>query len=145
METLYNANCLDFIKSYTFKELVNTRKVVIITDPPFNVNYHYNSYKDKLKEDDYYKMLKEIFTSFDIPFVVIHYPESLYRIAIETNTCPQRVVSWVYNSNTARQHRDIAFFKIKPDFSKVRQPYKNPYDKRIMEQIAKGSGGGDTI
>lgn len=53
---------------------------------------------------------------------------------------PSRVVSWVYNSNTARQHRDIAFFGITPDFTKMKQPYKNPNDKRIKKLIAEGKG-----
>ena len=55
---------------------------------------------------------------------------------------PQRVVSWVYNSNTGKQHRDIAFFKIKPDFRQVKQPYKNPTDKRIKERMSRGIMGG---
>ena len=55
---------------------------------------------------------------------------------------PQRVVSWVYNSNTGKQHRDIGFFKIKPNFNQVKQPYKNPNDKRIKERIARGITGG---
>jgi len=51
---------------------------------------------------------------------------------------PEKIVSWVYNSNTAKQHRDIAFFGVKPDFRKVGQPYKNPTDKRIAKRIAEG-------
>ena len=38
--------------------------------------------------------------------------------------------------------RDIAFFNIKPNFNMVKQPYKNPNDKRIKERIARGIGGG---
>ena len=38
--------------------------------------------------------------------------------------------------------RDIAFFNIKPNFNTVKQPYKNPNDKRIKERIARGIGGG---
>ena len=44
----------------------------------------------------------------------------------------------MYNSNTAKQHRDIAFFGVKPDFRKYGQPYKNPTDKRIAKRIADG-------
>jgi DNA modification methylase len=54
---------------------------------------------------------------------------------------PERVVSWVYNSNTPRQHRDIAFWGVKPIFSQVTQPYKNPNDKRIKARIAAGKTG----
>lgn len=73
--------------------------------------------------------------------MVIHYPEQLFKIAKEIDDVPEKVVSWVYNSNTSKQHRDIAFFNVSPDFSKVRQPYKNLNDKRIQERIAKGCLG----
>ena len=73
--------------------------------------------------------------------VMIHYPESLYRFAIEINLTPNRVVSWVYNSNTQRQHRDIGFFNVEPDFSKDTQPYKNPTDKRVKKLIESGRTG----
>ena len=88
-----------------------------------------------MAEADYYKMLDEILCG---QFVIIHYPESIYKLAIQKGQAPEKVVSWVYNSNTGKQHRDIAFFNIKPDFSKVRQPYKNPNDKRIAERLRGG-------
>lgn len=117
------------------------RNIVIVSDPPFNVGYHYNTYKDKMFDDDYYSMLSDIFSL--APSVVIHYPESLYKLAFAMGgVAPEKVVSWVYNSNTAKQHRDIAFFGVKPDFKKVTQPYKNPNDKRIQERIARGILGG---
>ena len=142
MQKLINANCLDYMKSKEFQELVKTRKVVIVSDPPFNIGYHYSTYKDKMKESEYYEMLKQVFTMYDLPFVCIHYPEQLYRLAIYIYILPTKVVSWVYNSNTAKQHRDIAFFKIKPNMKQVIQPYKNLNDKRIKERIAKGILGG---
>ena len=111
-------------------------KFVIVTDPPFNVGYHYNTYKDNMADDEYYEMLGSIF-QFS-PFVVIHYPEEIYKIAFQVGEFPEKVVSWVYNSNTAKQHRDIGFFGIKPDFKQYGQPYKNPTDKRIMQRIAEG-------
>jgi site-specific DNA-methyltransferase (adenine-specific) len=115
---------------------VKEEKFVVVTDPPFNVGYHYNTYKDNLDSDEYYEMLASIFQYS--PFVVIHYPEEIYKIAFQVGDFPEKVVSWVYNSNTAKQHRDIAFFGIKPDFRKYGQPYKNPTDKRIMQRIADG-------
>ena len=130
------------MKSQQFKDLIKDRKVCIITDPPFNIGYHYNNYKDKMTEDKYYSFLKEIFNMYEIPFVVIHYPECLYKISFQTGKFPSKVVSWVYNSNTAKQHRDIAFFGIKPNFNQVKQPYKNLNDKRIKERLSKGIKGG---
>ena len=125
-------NCLEELpKIYSRKQ-----KFIIVTDPPFNIGYHYNNYKDNMETDDYYKMLASVFQY--LPFVVIHYPEEIYRIAFQISQLPKKIVSWVYNSNTAKQHRDIAFFGIKPDFRKYGQPYKNLKDKRIMQRIAQG-------
>lgn len=109
---------------------------VMVTDPPFNIGYHYQNYADNLEDDEYYSWLAEIFKF--APFVVIHYPENIYKISWAVEKIPERVISWVYNSNTAKQHRDIAFFSIKPDFTGLKQPYKNPTDKRIMKRIAEG-------
>jgi DNA modification methylase len=71
----------------------------------------------------------------------VQYPEALHQLSVTLGRVPERVVSWVYNSNTAKQHRDIAFYGVTPDFKKVRQPYKNPNDKRIKERIARGLTG----
>ena len=130
--TLYNQDCKTI-------NISNRDKVCIVTDPPFNIGYKYNTYKDKMRDDEYYNMLVRLLAGG--ASVVIHYPESLYKLAIEMNNAPKRVISWVYNSNTRRQHRDIAFFDIEPDFSKVKQPYKNPTDKRVKELIRQGREG----
>lgn len=80
-------------------------------------------------------MLAELFAP--CPFVVIHYPEAIYRLSFRLGLFPDRVVSWVYNSNTPRQHRDIAYFGIAPCFDGLGE-YKNPTDKRIAARIADG-------
>jgi len=115
---------------------IDFSKVIFVSDPPFNIGYHYGLYKDKMKDDDYYNWLFDIFSNHKQ--VIVHYPESLYKHAFKIGMYPEKVVSWVYNSNTGKQHRDIAFFGIKPDFKKVSQPYKNPSDKRIAKRIAEG-------
>lgn len=112
---------------------------IIVTDPPFNIGYHYNEYSDKMPEDDYYEWLGNILSY--CPSVVVHYPENLYKIAFQIGQFPERVISWVYPSNTRRQHRDIAFFGVSPDMNKGHQPYKNPNDKRVKALIEKGSKG----
>lgn len=141
MIRIFNENCLDLIGSQYFEDLTKGRKVCIVADPPFNVGYKYNEYKDNMEDDDYYSFLGDVLTTHGFPFVVIHYPEAIYKISFQTGLFPERVVSWVYNSNTARQHRDVAFFGIKPDFNLIRQPYKNPSDKRIAARIANGEEG----
>lgn len=131
---LYNDNCLDFLSKNNIPN-----NSIIVTDPPFNIGYHYNEYKDKMEVDSYYEMLSGL---LDIaPCVFIHYPEALYELSARSGVSPTRVVSWVYNSNTAKQHRDIAFYGVKPNFNQVRQPYKNPNDKRIQQRIAEGKTG----
>lgn len=139
---LFNGDNKKVMESKDFLNSVVGKKCCIVTDPPFNIGYRYDSYSDKMNDSDYFAWLKGITTKLNSPFVIIHYPEALYRLAIELRQAPTKVVSWVYNSNVGRQHRDVAFFGIKPDFSKVRQPYKNPTDKRIAERIARGCEGG---
>lgn len=134
MIELINDDCRKIIKN-----LPKDKNYCIVTDPPFNVSYHYNLYKDNLDEKEYFEWLADIFSGF--PLVVIHYPEALYKLSHYLGLFPEKVVSWVYNSNTARQHRDIAFFNIKPDFNKVHQPYKNLNDSRIQKRISEGKNG----
>ena len=113
-------------------------KGLVITDPPYNQGYSYNSYNDKMNEEEYVNLLSHIPT----PCVIIHYPEETINIlprAIKAK-CEQ-VVSWVYNSNTGKQSRLISWWGCKPDFRKVRQPYKNPNDKRIKKRILEGKNG----
>jgi DNA modification methylase len=133
MKKIVNGDCREELPSLIRKL---KKDFVIVSDVPFNINYHYDEYVDRIKEEDYYEMLAEVFSYG--AFVVIHYPEQIYKIAFQVGEFPERVVSWVYNSNTPRQHRDIAFFGVKPDFRKVGQPYKNPNDKRIKERIKQG-------
>ena len=127
---LINGDCLEALKN------IDLSKCIFVSDPPFNINYHYKEYNDNKSEEEYYKWLSDIFGTNKQ--VIIHYPESLYKYAFKIGMFPEKVISWVYNSNTAKQHRDIAFFGIKPDLRKVGQPYKNPTDKRIAKRIAEG-------
>lgn len=134
---IYNDDCQNIL-GQILKNL-DRKKVVFVSDPPFNIGYHYNTFKDKMKDDEYFKTLKNIFG--DDNCVLIHYPEQLYKFSFQIKKFPEKVVSWVYNSNTGKQHRDIAFFGIKPNFNQVRQPYKNLNDKRIIERIERGCKG----
>lgn len=135
LNRIYNIDCTEGMKM-----LPKDQKYIVVTDPPFNVGYHYKSYSDNMPEDEYYKWLCDIIGSN--PAVIVHYPESLYKYSAKSGIAPNRVVSWVYNSNTTRQHRDIAFFGVTPDFCKVKQPYKNLSDKRIIERMQNGERGG---
>ena len=111
---------------------------LVVTDPPYNQGYHYNNYNDKMSEEEYIRLLSKI----PKPCVIIHYPEETINLLPKAikEKCEQ-VVCWVYNSNTGKQSRLISWWGCKPDFRKVRQPYKNLNDKRIQKRIAEGKTG----
>lgn len=114
------------------------KRILTITDPPYNQNYHYSKYSDNLKIEEYIELLSNI----NKPCIIIHYPEETINIlpkAFKSN-CEQ-VVSWVYNSNTGKQSRLISWWGCKPDFRKELQPYKNLKDKRIQQRIKDGKIG----
>ena len=52
---LFNGDCIEIIKSNDFIQLIENKKVCVVTDPPFNISYHYKSYKDNKKENEYYE------------------------------------------------------------------------------------------
>ncbi len=123
---IYCADCRDILPETT---------IPIITDPPYNVKYHYEHYEDNLSQEDYDLLLK---LSCRAPSVIIHYPEELFRISHLINTIPTEMIAWNYNANTPHQWRGICWFGLTPDLSLDGQDYKNPNDTRIIKQISKG-------
>ncbi len=128
--TVYN---LDFRTS----KFCFTNDCYVISDPPYNQNYNYSTYKDNLEYNEYLELLKDAFCNMKA--VIIHYPEPTINLlpAVTLTTCTESV-TWVYNSNTPKQSRQITWYNCKPDFRKCGQPYKNPNDKRIKKRIAAG-------
>jgi len=118
-----------------FREVIkdlDKENTLIIIDPPYNVGWKYDTYKDNLSEEQY----TELFTHFEgFKLVVIHYIEDIIKYVVPTMSVPEKVVQWVYNSNMRKQHRSIAFFNCKPDFSKVKQKPKNPEDVRVNQEV----------
>lgn len=132
MNTLINDDFRNHLDKFA------TLNTYVISDPPYNQGYHYNDYKDTLDIDEYGMMLQDAFGGQQS--VVISYPEETVNIiakVMNADWCEQSV-AWVYNSNTAKQHRQITWWNCKPDMTKVGQPYKNPTDKRIAKRIADG-------
>jgi site-specific DNA-methyltransferase (adenine-specific) len=109
---------------------------IIISDPPYNQNLRYSSYKDNLETKAYKSMLKLAFSNRKS--VIIHYPEETINILSKVLENCQESVAWVYNSNTKKQHRQVTWWGCKPDFRKVGQDYKNPTDKLVAKLIADG-------
>ncbi len=130
---LLHGDCLEIMP-----QIPNETFDLIVTDPPYNVGYHYETYKDDLEHQEYLEMIVK--TTFG-KSVLIHYPEESIQIALAKNEAPHKCVAWVYNANTPKQWRLISWFNVMPDFSKEKQPYKNINDKRIKELLSKGSRG----
>lgn len=129
MNKLIHGDCLKEMKKIP-------ENVYIISDPPYNQGYHYNSYHDRMGVDEYAAMLRKIFG--DRKSVVIHYPEEMMQIFGGGQFDIKQSVTWVYPSNTAKQSRLIVWFGCSPDMRKIPQPYKNPTDKRIAKRISEG-------
>lgn len=125
---------MDFRKAMNELPPIN----LIATDPPYNIGFKYNEYNDCMSDEEYKNMLSE-FQGY--PTAIIHYPEEMMKYVIPALGVPNEVCAWCYNLNLPRQFRLINFYSVNVDFNKVKQPYKNPNDKRIKKLIAAGSKG----
>jgi site-specific DNA-methyltransferase (adenine-specific) len=132
---LYHADCRDVLPH------VKGIDAVTITDPPFNVGYDYASYSDSMDEDEYWAWLAEVCRW---PVCLIHYPQQVFKFAFQVGEFPDNCLAWVYHANTPRQWRMAAWFGVTPDFSAVKQPYRNAGDRRIQRLMANGSTGSDS-
>lgn len=127
LTTIYHGDCRSLVSSLPVG--------LTVTDPPYNVGYHYKTYADNLTVADYQSLL---LATCPPPCVLVHYAEDLCALSWTLEDIPNRIVAWVYPSNTARQWRGIAWWGCGPDFSKDTQPYRNLNDKRIQERMANG-------
>lgn len=122
-----------------FEDIIDTLKFdYIITDPPYNINYKYSDYKDCMLDDDYVNMLARL---NDYKTIMIHYPEEFCGCVSEAMGKPNKCVTWCYNSNLYRQSRMIGWFRCKPNFDRVKQPYKDMNDPRNIKLVAEGHVG----
>lgn len=131
LNKIYNMNFKDAFDRLPHIDLV-------ATDPPYNIGFKYNSYEDKMQDEDYIEMLSMF---KDMPVAMIHYPEETMKYIVPALGVPNEVCAWCYNSNLPKQFRLVNFFNVDVDFNKVKQPYKNPNDKRVKKLIENGSKG----
>lgn len=126
---------LNQIKLKDYRDVIkglSKENTLIVTDPPYNVGWKYDTYKDKVSDEDYTNLFKP-FKGYKL--VVIHYIEDIIKYIVPTMGVPTKCVQWIYNSNMPRQHRTIAWFNCKPDFNKVTQSPKNINDKRVNSEV----------
>jgi DNA modification methylase len=111
---------------------------VIVTDVPYNRGIGYDGYDDSLSNDEYRDLIS---VACRPPSVIVGFPELMCRIAMILGMEPARMAAWGYHANLPRQWRAIGWFGVTPNFTLVRQPYRNPDDARIKELTANGSEG----
>jgi len=131
---IYQGDCRDIMPTFENKQFD-----LVLTDPPYNINFNYFEYEDNLSDDDYIKLIA---CFQNMPLAIIHYPEETMRYFVPALGVPDEVIVWCYNSNLPKQSRLINFYNLVPNMSKVKQPYKNPEDKRIQKLINKKESGG---
>ena len=125
--TIYHADCRD---------LMGQLSGVVMTDPPYNIDYHYSAGGDKRSDEEYDALLS---IGLRPPSVVVCYPEIAFRVVLLLKLAPSRAAAWVYPANTQHNWRVVAWFGLNGYPERVGQPYKNPTDKRVAELIAAGS------
>ena len=73
MKPYYQTNTVTVYKS-DFRAIVEklSRDVLVVSDPPYNIGFKYDEYRDEMPDDDYIEMLCELQRFRRV--VVCHYP-----------------------------------------------------------------------
>lgn len=145
---LFNNNCNNI---NNISESIDT----IITDPPYNVNFKYNNYKDNLSWDEYYKWQEQTILNFDSNLTPsgnilwLNYPESaaIFYNKLSNHYYPVEWINWIYHCHTSGKplrkasRAWIWFSKTEIPFYNqefLQGEYQNPTDKRIKKKIEQG-------
>ena len=124
-----------------FRDVIDEipENAIVVSDPPYNIGFKYDQYKDALPDDEYIEMLRELQKFSRV--VLCHYPVETMKYIVPALGVPDHVGAWCYSANIPNRFRLISYYGCKPDYSRVKQPYKNPTDKRVAQLIANGSEG----
>ncbi len=152
---IYPGDCLEFMP-----KMPNESVDLIVTDPPFNIGKKYNTYKDRMKKEDYIRWCESWLAECvrvlkpHGSLYVFNYPENnAYLMPFLDKTMVfKRWLTWHYPTNTGTsptnftrtQHSILFYTKTENSiFNKeaIAEPYKNPTDKRIKALIASGKKG----
>jgi len=136
---LYQGDCRELFPDVIKSLKKQKQDFIVITDPPYNIKFRgYDTYTDIMPDYEYIDMMK-MFNG--LPSAIIQYPEEMMSLVYPALGKPDEVLCWCYNSNISKAFRLINVYKCKPDFNRVKQPYKNLTDKRIQKRIQHGSTG----
>ncbi|MBW8015111.1 MAG: hypothetical protein FVQ82_02920 [Planctomycetes bacterium] len=138
---LYHGDCRELFPGIikALKKESPDADIIVISDPPYNIKFAgYDKYSDNLPDAEYIKMMK-MFRG--LPSAIIQYPEEMMSLIYPALGKPDEVLAWCYSSNISRAFRLINIYNTTPDYNMVRQPYKNPKDKKVKKLIKHGSSG----
>ncbi len=141
MKKAYSSSMVD-VYNCDFREVIKelSPDCLVISDPPYNIGFGaYDIYKDNLPDADYIGMLAEL--RYFKRVVLIDYPEETARYIIPALGPAQHYSTWCYNANSPRRFRMVSWYGLKPDYSRIKIPYKNLNDKRTQMLIERGSEG----
>ena len=131
--TIYHGDARDILPTLEQVDMV-------ITDPPYNIGFGgYRSYQDRLPGHEYIGMLS-LLSRFQ-RVAVSQYPEEMMRYIVPALGAPIHVGAWCYHANMSRRFRLINYYGVNPDYKRIKQPYRNLSDKRILAQLSSGSEG----
>jgi site-specific DNA-methyltransferase (adenine-specific) len=93
-----------------------------VTDPPYGIGFqNYSLHRDS--PDEYGDLLQVLGSH---PSAVLNYPIQHIDWTLPVLGRPDSMLTWVYNSNLKRQTRQWWLYGMVPDFTKFKQPCKNP-------------------
>ncbi len=153
---IFNKDIMELLKDIPDKSID-----MVYSDPDYNVGIKYNdnSYTKNFKEyiDWYIALAKESLRILkdDGNMFFLNYPKQnafLWVNFLDKACYEVNEYVWVYNSNIGHSpkkfttaHRSILHCKKTKDNKwfkeQVAEPYKNPSDKRILQNLANGSSG----
>lgn len=152
MKKFIQGDCLEKLKEiYTDFDL-------ILTDPPYNIGWKYSEkVNDNKKDYDEWCLewveLCILRLKKNGVIAIINYPENnniLYTDLIRRGYNFVQELIWNYHPHVGanktkytKSYRTIIVFSKskKYTFNPIKQPYKNPTDKRIVKKIASGING----
>ena len=126
---------------------------LFVLDPPYNVSYSYNTFKDNKPQEQYIKEQIEIIDQCALKLkpggsiFYLNYPENAADVWSRVSSLNRfEWITWVYNVHSAGtplrkgSRAWLWFTKNDPLINQeaFASEYKNPTDKRVKERIALG-------
>ena len=126
---------------------------LFLTDPPYNLGFDYGEVDDNQPEEDYHEMMEEVLDSCyeaadeNAHMFLIHYPQDFAKMwpRLTKKWKFHQWITWAYPANVGHSTKRwtnasrtiLWLIKGNPEFygDRVVQPYKNPWDRRIMKLI----------